>query len=574
MDIGVVILLIIFISSPIFLSLWLKEKKKNKTKTEEYNNEIFVLKNEIKTISEEASKNNKRASTLAEELENKSFELATLTDKSEPLWKYQNLHSAVTDAEEKINNADKIANDTINNAKNKSSRIIAEAQQRADLTISNAGSEAIAITKEARESRLKAKERLDNANEKANEIISNAHDNATLLIQAAEDRAKDIAGSAYEAKENAEKYINAARAMKNKIDGYGDEWIIPNRSVLDELAESYQFTDVGKELKKARELTDNLIRTHKAASCDYVEPVRRNAAIQFVIDAFNGKVDTALAKVKHNNYGKLAQEIKDSFDSVNFNGSAFRSARITDMFLQARLNELKWAVAVNEIMIEEREEQRRIKEQLREEERARKEYEKAIKEAEKEEKTIKQAIEKATREMLNASEEKRLALEQRLAELQQKYEEAEAKNQRAISMAQQTRSGHVYVISNIGSFGDDVFKIGMTRRLEPLDRVRELGDASVPFSFDVHAMIYSDDAPSLENQLHKVFNENQVNKVNSRKEFFNVSLRDIKSTIEDMNINAQWTISAEAREYRESLAIAQEQEAIANQKNEEELIVA
>jgi hypothetical protein len=188
-------------------------------------------------------------------------------------------------------------------------------------------------------------------------------------------------------------------------------------------------------------------------------------------------------------------------------------------------------------MLEEKEEQRRIKEQLREEEKARREYERAIKEAEKEEKAIQQAIDKATKELMLAGEEQRLALEQKLAELQIKFEEAEAKNQRAISMAQQTRSGHVYVISNIGSFGEDVYKIGMTRRLEPLDRVRELGDASVPFAFDVHAMIYSDDAPSLENH-HKVFNGKQVNKVNSRKEFFNVGIKDIKSTVANMNIDA------------------------------------
>ena len=139
-------------------------------------------------------------------------------------------------------------------------------------------------------------------------------------------------------------------------------------------------------------------------------------------------------------------------------------------------------------------------------------------------------------------------------------------------MAQQTRSGHVYVISNIGSFGEDVYKIGMTRRLEPLDRVRELGDASVPFAFDVHAMIYSDDAPSLENHLHKVFNEKQVNKVNSRKEFFNVGIKDIKSTVANMNIDAHWTMFADAKEYRESLAI--ENERTAAQAANEELVVA
>nr|WP_248787011.1 DUF4041 domain-containing protein [Escherichia coli] len=447
-------------------------------------------------------------------------------------------------------------------------KTVNEANYQAQIKISNANSEAIAITKDARDARLKAKERLDNANSKANELISNANDNAVKIISDAEERAKEIAGSAYEAKEFAEKYEAVAKSMKNKIEGYGDEWIIPNRSVLDELAENYEFTDAGKELQKARELTKSLIKTNKAASCDYVEQNRRNTAINFVLDAFNGRVDSILSKVKHNNFGKLSQEIKDAFQLVNYNGSAFRSAKISDIYLQARLNELKWGVAVNEIMLEEKEEQRRIKEQLREEERARREYEKAIKEAEKEEKAIQQAINKATKELMLANEEQRLALEQKIAELQLKYEEAEAKNQRAISMAQQTRSGHVYIISNIGSFGEDVYKIGMTRRLEPLDRVRELGDASVPFSFDVHAMIYSDDAPSLENHLHKVFNEKQVNKINSRKEFFNVNIKEIKSVIEDMNINAQWTMFAEAKEYRESLAIEQERKAATSANDE------
>ena len=112
----------------------------------------------------------------------------------------------------------------------------------------------------------------------------------------------------------------------------------------------------------------------------------------------------------------------------------------------------------------------------------------------------------------------------------------------------------------------------MTRRLEPLIAFRELGDASVPFSFDVHAMIYSDDAPSLENHLHKVFNDKQLNKVNSRKEFFNVGIKDIKSTIENMNINAHWTMFAEAKEYRESLAIENARNAVIEEN--EELIVA
>lgn len=558
MDLFLVVVLLLALLAPILSLILLKKSKQHKTEIEALNHQKIALSNEL--------------SESQKHLTNAIREHSELEGRAAPLWQYEELHSAVLDAEKTIKTADSIAKNTVNEAQLKASSIVFEANNQARLTISNANNEAVVITKDARDARLKAKERLENANSRADELISNANDNAMKIVADAEIRAKEIAGSAYEAKEFSETYQAVAKSMKNKIEGYGDEWIVPNRSVLDELAENYEFTDAGRELQKARELTKSLIKTSKAASCDYVEPNRRNTAIKFVLDAFNGKVDSTLSKIKHNNYGKLSQEIKDAFQLVNYNGSAFRSAKITDIFLQARLNELKWGVAVNEIMLEEKEEQRRIKEQLREEEKARREYERAIKEAEKEEKTIQQAIDKATKELMFAGEEQRLALEQKLAELQIKFEEAEAKNQRAISMAQQTRSGHVYVISNIGSFGENVYKIGMTRRLEPLDRVRELSDASVPFAFDVHAMIYSDDAPSLENHLHKVFNGKQVNKVNSRKEFFNVGIKDIKSTVANMNIDAHWTMFADAKEYRESLAI--ENERSAAQVANEELVVA
>ena len=154
-----------------------------------------------------------------------------------------------------------------------------------------------------------------------------------------------------------------------------------------------------------------------------------------------------------------------------------------------------------------------------------------------------------------ASDAQRAKYEAQLAELAQKLQAAEEKNQRALSMAQQTKRGHVYVISNIGSFGEDVFKIGLTRRLEPLDRVRELGDASVPFEFDVHAMIQSDDAPALEHSLHRHFMASQMNKVNPRKEFFRVNVKSVREEIEKLGIQAAWTMKAAAAHYRESLAI-------------------
>jgi len=139
--------------------------------------------------------------------------------------------------------------------------------------------------------------------------------------------------------------------------------------------------------------------------------------------------------------------------------------------------------------------------------------------------------------------------------LKQELKEAQEKKERALSMAQQTKRGHIYVISNIGSFGENVFKIGMTRRLDPLDRVRELGDASVPFSFDIHAMIFSEEAPTLEYELHKQFSDNKVNMLNPRKEFFRVTIDEIEQKIKQIGLEAEFSKLPEAMEYRETLAI-------------------
>lgn len=131
---------------------------------------------------------------------------------------------------------------------------------------------------------------------------------------------------------------------------------------------------------------------------------------------------------------------------------------------------------------------------------------------------------------------------------------ARAKVERARAMAERTRSGYVYIISNIGSFGEGVVKIGLTRRLDPLDRVRELGDASVPFIFDVHAMIYSDDAPALERALHAEFESTRINSQNFRKEFFRASLEDVEAAVQRLAPQASFFKDIEAQEYRETLS--------------------
>ncbi|RKH64068.1 DUF4041 domain-containing protein [Corallococcus llansteffanensis] len=386
-------------------------------------------------------------------------------------------------------------------------------------------------------------------------LLADAAAEARRTIESANKRAQEIAGEAFAAMQNTKQLEQTAAAMRNIIEGYGDRYVVPTQGVLDELADHFGFTEAGSRLKAARERMREMIRGGKAASCDYVEANRRTTAIEFVLDAFNGKVDSILAGVRHDNFGTLEQKVKDAFSVVNNNGQAFRNARILPAYLAVRLEELKWAVVANELKLKEREEQRIIKERIREEEKAQREFERAQREAEKEEDLLRKAMEKARREFEKAGDEQKSKYEEQLTQLALKLKEAEEKNQRAISMAQQTKTGHVYVISNVGSFGENVFKVGLTRRLEPLDRIKELGDASVPFEFDVHALIHSEDAPSLERELHKRFVREQVNKVNPRKEFFRLAIQNLRQVVDGMGLQTQWTMTAEAREFRETQAV-------------------
>jgi hypothetical protein len=348
--------------------------------------------------------------------------------------------------------------------------------------------------------------------------------------------------------------------MRNVIEGYGDRYLKPTYGLLDQLAEDYGFDTAGKELKQARANSKSMVDAGRAATCNYVEQTRRETAIRFVLDAFNGKVDTILGNLKTDNVGTLEQRIRDAYSTVNYNGSAFRDARITPEYLFSRLEELKWGATTIALQERDREEQRRIRDQVREDERARREIERALSDAAQEEDTLQKAMAKVQEQAAKANEEQRAIFEVKLAELQNKLAEAEIRNKRAQSMAQQTKAGHVYVISNFGSFGENMFKVGMTRRLEPNDRVHELGDASVPFPFDIHAMIWTDDAPALEHALHRRFVTAQVNKVNPRKEFFRISITELRKVVDELGLQTVWTLTAAASQYRETLMIEKELE--------------
>ncbi|OFX36002.1 MAG: hypothetical protein A2X08_08080 [Bacteroidetes bacterium GWA2_32_17] len=311
------------------------------------------------------------------------------------------------------------------------------------------------------------------------------------------------------------------------------------------------------------DLQKTMISSDQAAICDTNWTVGDSEAKgravvnrykKLMLRAFNGECDVLIAKVKWNNINQMRERMQKLFISINKLGEGF-NVYITRPYLDLKRNELILEYEYQSKRQQEKEVLRAAQEELREEEKARREFEQAQKEAEKEEATYQKALEKARKEIELTTGDKHEKLQAQIDKLEQELKEAQEKKERAISMAQQTKRGHVYVISNIGSFGENVFKIGMTRRLEPTERIKELGDASVPFQFDIHAMMFSEEAPTLENELHKAFAEKKVNMFNNRKEFFNVTIEEIEQRVKDIGFNTEFTKLPEAMEYRETMAI-------------------
>jgi hypothetical protein len=369
-------------------------------------------------------------------------------------------------------------------------------------------------------------------------------------------------------------------ATKNIVEGYGNEYLVPKEALFDQLADQYGHEKAGQKLKEAREIVRAMIRNGTASACQITDKEQNEAAKDFIVDAFNGRVEGILAKAKRltENYGVLRQQIKDAFSVVNESGR-YVGTGITMEFLDARLEELKWGMKVQEIIEEDKEEQRRLKDQLRDEAMARKEAEKRV----QEQKRAAEALEKEARESKEAEEEFQRKVEE-LAEkirneanneakakfeaekekLQEKINDEKDKRIKAEDIANELKEkyrreplnpkGKIYIISNVGSFGEHIFKIGLTRR-EIEERVKELGDASVPFEFDVHAVIKTNNAPELESKLHQKLSIYRMNKSNWRKEFFKITLEDLKRLIEEEGHETSWTMMAKALQYRETQEI-------------------
>lgn len=275
-----------------------------------------------------------------------------------------------------------------------------------------------------------------------------------------------------------------------------------------------------------------------------------NANVKQILRCFNSESSSIIKSVTSKNIDTLRNRLIKSYEMLN-KIYKFDGVELTNKILEIKLEQLNLLYSYEVMKENEKEEQKAIREQMLEEEKVRREIEKEKAKIDKEETQFRKEINKLMSYLQKADDiEKQLYID-KIKELENKLTLLEQDKENVLEREQNTRAGFVYIISNIGSFGENIYKIGMTRRLEPMDRIRELSSASVPFEFDVHAMIFSEDAPKLETALHNQFDDRRVNKVNTRKEFFNVSLSEIEKVVkENHNATVTFTQVALAEQYR------------------------
>ena len=280
---------------------------------------------------------------------------------------------------------------------------------------------------------------------------------------------------------------------------------------------------------------------------------------KLLLRAFNSECDYVINKVKYNNFDSCKKRIDKSCQTICKLGNIM-SIAISAEYYELKISELHLALEYQQKKQKEKEEQKEIHARMREEAKLQKEIEEARRDAEKERSHYSNAINKIKLQLEKCTndDDKNIILE-KLRDLEIKLNSIDEKLKDIDYREANQKAGYVYIISNIGSFGENIYKIGMTRRLDPMERVNELGDASVPFNFDVHALIFSDDAPKLEAALHKAFEKNKLNMVNARREFFKVSLSQIEHIIkENYDGTVEFKKTAEAEQYRESLKLKKE----------------
>jgi Domain of unknown function (DUF4041)/Meiotically up-regulated gene 113 len=410
--------------------------------------------------------------------------------------------------------------------------------------------------------------------------ITDAEAEAQRLRTDAEREAERVKGAAVEASDKLKAEVSAQQNRRDTLAGENSRLtgeqsrLAKEVSVLEENLEDISFGvykphfdfDTPEEYKSALEEVINrqreMIRSGTAArfavewtvggSKKEGERMQRQYC-KLLLRAFNGECEAAIAKVSWNNASKMEERIQKAFEAINSLGSVMHVS-IDEPYMKLKLNELRLEHELEEKKHAVLEEQRRIREEMREHERAQRELEVQKIDAEKEEAQFVEALERARVDVARAQGEEHTRLTSRILELEEELKGARQKRERVSALGELTRAGYVYVLSNIGSLGENIFKIGMTRRYDPTDRVKELSDASVPFGFDVHAMVYSEDAPALEKAFHDRFTDRNVNPMNLRKEFFKVSIDELQTFAAERGLKIAFTRLPEAREYRETMA--------------------
>ena len=264
---------------------------------------------------------------------------------------------------------------------------------------------------------------------------------------------------------------------------------------------------------------------------------------KMMLRAYNAEAENCVLTVKAGNGNVARNRLERARDQIVKLG-ALINLQINFHYHRLRIKELELTLQYQNAKKAEKEAEREERARLREQARAEKELRAERERLEKERQHYLNVL-KAVEEAGNSTEAEKLR--QQLAEIEEGINDV-------VKREANSRAGYVYVISNIGSFGERMVKIGMTRRLDPMDRVRELGDASVPFNFDVHALFFSDDAVSVETELHHRFADKRVNRINARREFFYATPAEVREALKDIAGNLlEFTEEPEAEQYRLSL---------------------
>lgn len=316
--------------------------------------------------------------------------------------------------------------------------------------------------------------------------------------------------------------------------------------------------DLKNKIAVLRSKEDEMIKNGEAVKITMPSREKKflNNQSKQILRCFNSEVTALLSSVTFKNVDSVRTKISRSYETAN-KIFADDGVQITHEYVSAKLEELSLIYAQIVKEEEEREQRKAIREQMVEEEKVRREIEREKAKIDKETTQFSNEVKKLMGYLQKSSNDvERQLYVDKISELEDKIKSLEKDKENVLQREQNTRAGFVYIISNIGSFGDGVYKIGMTRRLDPMERIAELSSASVPFVFDVHAMIFSDDAPALEACLHQTFRDYQVNRVNNKKEFFRVDLDQIKEIVkQNHNATVQFIDIPDAAEYRETLRI-------------------